>query len=120
LTIVDRTFIRGDYVRKSSEPNRGTGTVVQVETQVKLEDAFNHTPLDAWVSSEMLVNYVRISRGDHVAFGEWIGVVEEVLEEAMLQFVDGAVERVADLGSGLLQPGDTGEVRYSTIPLLLW
>jgi hypothetical protein len=81
-----------------------------VQTEVKLVDAFKSTPLDVWISSEKLVNYVRISRGDHVAFGEWIGVVEEVLEEAMLQFADGNVERVADLGSGLLQPGDTGEV----------
>jgi hypothetical protein len=114
LQLVDRTFLRGDYVRKPSDSKRATGIILDVETQVKVMDAFNQTPLDTWISTDKLVNYVRISRGDHVVYGEWIGVVEEVLEEAMVQFVDGTVERVADLGSGLLQPGDTGQVNTGT------
>jgi hypothetical protein len=47
-----------------------------------------------------LVAATRINHGDHVVSGDWIGVVEEVFEMAMIELGDsGTVRRVCDIGN---------------------
>lgn len=111
IEISDRTFYLGDFCRSPLHPERGLGTVILVTSKVRVADVFTEAPLQEWVDSSLLMHYSTVRCGDHVIYEDWVGVVEEVLEEVNVKFNDNNVENVVEIGSGAFQPGDTNNVR---------
>ncbi|GAA5927706.1 ubiquitin-conjugating enzyme E2 [Sporobolomyces koalae] len=108
--LVDRGFLRGDMVRPARPRNTPpaatkpqAGTIIDISAQVKLERVLApQDRLEPWYDTKDFVAANRINRGDHVVFGEWIGLVEEVFQVAIIEFENGTLKRVCDgLGSNL-------------------
>ncbi|GAA6062573.1 hypothetical protein JCM10212_004886 [Sporobolomyces blumeae] len=113
-TLIDRGFLRGDLVRPCrpkptslvgpppAVPKVQAGQIVDIQSEVQLERVLApHDKLDGWFDTRDLVAAARINRGDHVVSGEWIGLVEEVFEMAMIETALGIVRRVCDVGTSL-------------------
>ncbi|GAA5823545.1 hypothetical protein JCM11251_000674 [Rhodosporidiobolus azoricus] len=109
-TVVDKGFLRGDVVRlrsAASKPGRKTkktqlGQITSLSTQVQLQRVITGDKLEGWFDAEELVAAARVNRGDHVVHGEWVGLVEEVFEMAMIEAGNaGLVRRVCDTGTSL-------------------
>ena len=107
-TLIDKGFLRGDIVRprraspaSSSSSTRGQlGQIVDLQTQVQVQRVLTGEEIQGWFAASDLVAATRINHGDHVVSGDWIGVVEEVFEMAMIELGDsGAVRRVCDIGN---------------------
>ncbi|GAA5879197.1 hypothetical protein JCM1840_007608 [Sporobolomyces johnsonii] len=106
-SIIDRGFLRGDLVRTrrepgSTAPKSQAGQIVDMQTEVQLQRVLApHDKLEGWFDAKDLVAAARINRGDHVVHGEWVGLVEEVFEMAMIETAMGAIRRVCDTGTTL-------------------
>lgn len=106
-TLRDKGFLRGDIVRQRRAqgasvitPRGQLGQVVDLETEVQLVRVLTGEELPEWVPMTDLVAASRINHGDHVVHGDWIGVVEEVFEMAMIEAGHaGIVRRVCDMGN---------------------
>jgi ubiquitin-conjugating enzyme E2 O len=107
-TLIDKGFLRGDIVRprrtassSAAAPTRGQlGQIVDLETEVQVQRVLTGEQLEGWFAASDLVAATRINHGDHVVSGDWIGVVEEVFEMAMIELGDsGTVRRVCDIGN---------------------
>lgn len=108
-TLIDKGFLRGDIVRprraspasSSASSTRGQlGQIVDLQTQVQVQRVLTGEEIQGWFAASDLVAATRINHGDHVVSGDWIGVVEEVFEMAMIELGDsGAVRRVCDIGN---------------------
>ncbi|GAA5892596.1 ubiquitin-conjugating enzyme E2 [Sporobolomyces salmoneus] len=107
--IVDRGFLRGDIVRPARAPGTRApavkpqaGIIVDIDAQVQLQRVLEpHERLEEWYDSKLLVASARINRGDHVVYGDWVGLVEEVFEMAMIETGNGGLRRVCDVGTNL-------------------
>ncbi|GAA6016084.1 hypothetical protein JCM10207_004437 [Rhodosporidiobolus poonsookiae] len=109
--VVDKGFLRGDMVRLRSDSRdaqrakgRKTqiGQIVNLSTQVQLQRVIGGEELPGWIEADQLVAAARINRGDHVVHGEWVGLVEEVFEMAMIEAGNaGLIRRVCDTGTSL-------------------
>ncbi|KAI5475908.1 ubiquitin-conjugating enzyme E2 O [Pseudohyphozyma bogoriensis] len=107
--IVDRGFIMGDLVRVVGAKGKAqAGIVTEMKTEIRLQRVLSGEKVDEWIESEKVVASARVARGDHVAHGEWVGIVEEVFEMAMVETEEGLVRRICDIGS-TLSVGNTGE-----------
>lgn len=85
VQLVDRNFVVGDLARhRTTATESSVGVVTAIETEVKLQGVFSGQPVVDWVPVGDVVNAVRIGRGDHVIASDWIGLVEEVFEEAVV------------------------------------
>ncbi|KAG8921952.1 hypothetical protein FRC02_012255 [Tulasnella sp. 418] len=104
--LVDRCFQPGDLVKRRVN-DVVSGVVLEVKARVKVEHAISNAVCDGWITSEDLETAVEVFMGDYVVFGDWIGQVEEVFDEAYAQSASGDVIRVAELG-GRFQVGDRG------------
>ncbi|GAA5897227.1 hypothetical protein JCM6882_001820 [Rhodosporidiobolus microsporus] len=109
-TVVDKGFLRGDLVRlrsASSKPGKKSkktqlGQITALKTKVKLQRVITGEELEGWHDADLLVAAARVNRGDHVVHGEWVGLVEEVFEMAMIEAGNaGLVRRVCDTGTSL-------------------
>lgn len=108
-TLIDKGFLRGDIVRprrppassSAAAPTRGQlGQIVDLHTEVQVQRVLTGEEIQGWFPASDLVAATRINHGDHVVSGDWIGVVEEVFEMAMIELGDsGAVRRVCDIGN---------------------
>ncbi|GAA6031154.1 hypothetical protein JCM8097_004030 [Rhodosporidiobolus ruineniae] len=114
VSVVDKGFLRGDIVRlrsdapsgssgsKKRKPKSQVGQIVDLKTEVQLQRVITAEPLPGWHDADDLVAAARISRGDHVVYGEWVGLVEEVFEMAMIEAGSaGLIRRVCDTGTSL-------------------
>jgi hypothetical protein len=69
VTVVDRGFLLGDLVRASG--GRGqAGLITKLETSVQLQRVLSGEHLGGWFEAEKIVAAARMSRGDHVVFGQ--------------------------------------------------
>ncbi|CEQ42576.1 SPOSA6832_04405, partial [Sporobolomyces salmonicolor] len=106
-SIIDRGFLRGDLVRTrrvpgSTGPKSQAGQIVDMQTEVQLQRVLApQDKLEGWFDAKELVAAARINRGDHVVHGDWVGLVEEVFEMAMIETAMGAIRRVCDTGTTL-------------------
>jgi ubiquitin-conjugating enzyme E2 O len=107
IKIVDRGFLRGDLVKHNSTPSQ-SGVIVSIDSKVQLQRVLPSTSDDVdvdikgqWFDSKDLVASARLNRGDHVIFQDWVGLIEEVFEMAMLELESGQLTRVCDVGSNL-------------------
>ncbi|GAA5986419.1 hypothetical protein JCM10908_003747 [Rhodotorula pacifica] len=108
-TLIDKGFLRGDIVRPRCAPGasmlpppRGQlGQIVEMKTEVQLQRVLTGSELEGWFDAKELVAATRVNHGDHVVYGDWIGVVQEVFEMAMIEIGEtgGVVRRVCDTGN---------------------
>lgn len=103
LELFERAFLKGDFV-KHSLLDAESALVVDVKTECLLEHVISGERLHRWVPWEKLRNAVKIEAKDKVVFDEWIGTVEEVFEDGLLETSDGTAYRIAEMG-GLLETG---------------
>ncbi|WVQ93025.1 hypothetical protein IAU59_000088 [Kwoniella sp. CBS 9459] len=107
LTLSSREFLKGDVVKRSlASPE--SAVIVDMTTQVKLVHAITQTPLDEWVDYKLLKNSLSIEARDRVVYNGWIGTVEEVFEDGLIESQIGICYRLAEMG-GLLDPGRKAE-----------
>ncbi|KAG0150227.1 hypothetical protein CROQUDRAFT_668718 [Cronartium quercuum f. sp. fusiforme G11] len=110
LELVDRAFLLGDLAR---DPMTGMiGVVKKVNVQVQLRAALRDFHLPDWIDAKDLVSEHQLMRGDVVAAGNsgnWLGVVEEIFQEALVEGKDGRDNfRLCDVDAGFLSVGVTG------------
>ncbi|POY73661.1 hypothetical protein BMF94_3196 [Rhodotorula taiwanensis] len=106
-TLIDKGFLRGDIIRarraagaSTITPRGQLGQVVDLKTEVQLQRVLTGDEIEGWFPATDLVAASRINHGDHVVHGDWIGVVEEVFEMAMIEVGNnGIVRRVCDIGN---------------------
>ncbi|BEJ15510.1 hypothetical protein CspHIS471_0501150 [Cutaneotrichosporon sp. HIS471] len=103
LELFERAFLKGDFV-KHSLMDAESALVVDVQTECLIEHVISGERLSQWVSWEKLRNAVRIEAKDKVVYNEWIGTVEEVFEDGLMEATDGTAYRIAEMG-GLLETG---------------
>lgn len=103
LDLFERAFLKGDFV-KHSLLDAESALVVEVHTECLLEHVISGERLHQWVPWNKLRNAVKIEAKDKVVVDEWIGTVEEVFEDGLLEAADGSAYRIAEMG-GLLETG---------------
>ncbi|WVF65350.1 hypothetical protein IAT40_000076 [Kwoniella sp. CBS 6097] len=103
LTLSSREFLKGDVVKRSlTDPE--SAVIVDMSTQVKLVHAITKAPVEDWVEYKVLKNSLSIEARDRVVYKGWIGTVEEVFEDGLIESQIGICYRFAEMG-GLLEPG---------------
>ncbi|XP_072988038.1 probable ubiquitin-conjugating enzyme E2 23 isoform X2 [Typha latifolia] len=102
ITVVDRSFLHGDYVASASDPMGQLGLVVDVNITVDLQAADRDTLKG--VSSRDLKRIREFTVGDFVVFGPWLGRVDEVLDNVTVLFDDGSVCKVVKADPLRLKP----------------
>ncbi|CAD6951998.1 unnamed protein product [Tilletia controversa] len=101
LEVHDRAFQIGDLCKRSALTTM-SGVILSVSIEAQLEHVLSKQRSD-WVPASEFTNAARVFVGDHVINSNWVGVVEEVFEEALVEphnaqdFV-----RVCDVGSRLI------------------
>lgn len=90
----------GDIVRAASGKGQA-GIITSLATSVQLRRVLTDEQLEGWFKAEEIVAAARISRGDHVVLGHWVGMVEEVFEMAMVETRMGPPRRLCDTGNTL-------------------
>ncbi|GAA5975270.1 hypothetical protein JCM5350_000217 [Sporobolomyces pararoseus] len=115
--IVDRGFLRGDLVRPARPRNTPplahkpqAGIILELSSKVQLQRVLATQQeqeeeidlKDKWFDTKDLVANARLNRGDHVIFKDWVGLVEEVFEMAVIETGNnGGFRRVCDVGTNL-------------------
>ena len=77
LLLYQRDFLKGDVVKRSLGAAE-SAVIVDVRTELQLENAVSHERVKGWVPFERLANSLQIEARDKVVFNEWIGTVIEV------------------------------------------
>ncbi|KAG8896936.1 hypothetical protein FRB99_008571, partial [Tulasnella sp. 403] len=80
--IVDRSLQPGDLVKRSVHDVQ-SGVVLESNVEVKLEHAVSMVQYAGWVSSDELENATEVYVGDYVVYDDWVGLVEEIFDEAI-------------------------------------
>jgi len=79
-----------------------SGVILDVSIEAQLEHVFSKQRTD-WISASEFTNSARILVGDHVIACNWVGVVEEVFEEALVEPRNAPdLVRVCDVGHRLI------------------
>lgn len=102
LTLVDRSLMHGDLVGLSSNPLGQSGTVVDVDLSVDLKLS-NGTLLQD-VSAKRLGHIRKFSVGCYVMYQQWLGKIEEVLDDLVICFEDGGMCEVKDVAYPVVVP----------------
>ncbi|KAK0528112.1 hypothetical protein OC835_004767 [Tilletia horrida] len=101
LQVRDRAFQVGDLCKRSVLTTM-SGVILDVSIEAQLEHVFSRQRT-TWVPAAEFTNAARILVGDHVIAANWVGVVEEVFEEALVEPRNGPdLVRVCDVGSRLI------------------
>ncbi|GAA5923704.1 hypothetical protein JCM3775_000479 [Rhodotorula graminis] len=118
VAVVDKGFLRGDIVRARSTPStlhkkRQAGQIVDLKTEVQLQRVLDGEVLPGWHDTSLLRAASRIARGDHVVepTSDWVGVVEDVFEMALIEAGNGVVRRVCDSGATLTVGSGTDAIK---------
>lgn len=109
LDLFERAFLKGDFVKHSLLDSE-SALVVDVQTECLIEHVISGERLHQWVPWNKLRNAVKIEAKDKVVYDHWIGTVEEVFEDGLLEAADGSAYRIAEMG-GLLETGRYAKVR---------
>ncbi|TKW13187.2 hypothetical protein SEVIR_5G083900v4 [Setaria viridis] len=92
VVVVDRSFLHGDLVASASDPTGQMGLVVDVDLVVDLQGP--NGDMIKGVSSKDLRRIREFHVGDYVVSGQWLGRVDEVLDNVNVLFDDGSVCKV--------------------------
>ncbi|GJJ10039.1 hypothetical protein Clacol_004265 [Clathrus columnatus] len=104
--LVDRNFQIGDVCKKDIQAVE-SGVIVASEVQAKVSHVITHVPLEGWFESQRFETANDIFIGDFVVLDDWIGQIEDIFDEAVVQLHSGNLVRVPQIG-GRLQIGDSG------------
>ncbi|CEH17081.1 Ubiquitin-conjugating enzyme [Ceraceosorus bombacis] len=112
VTLIDRTFGIGDVVQARASTSRAgaaprTGMVTATRKKLRLRHITTGQEAHD-VPAEHVRGVLGILPGDHVAYGDWVGVVESTFEDAMVATPSG-LRRICDVG-GLLTVGEMEEL----------
>ncbi|WOO78553.1 putative ubiquitin-conjugating enzyme E2 23 [Vanrija pseudolonga] len=112
LQLFERSFLKGDLV-KHALTDLESAVVVDVQTECVVEHVMSRERIVRPVPWTKLKNAVRIEAKDKVVYDEWIGTVEEVFEDGLIEAArDGSCYRIAEMG-GLLE---TGRFAHEVLP----
>jgi ubiquitin-conjugating enzyme E2 O len=103
LQLFERQFMKGDLV-KHTLTDIESAVVIDTKTECKLGHVISGERLPRWIPWNQLRNAVQIEAKDRVVYDEWIGTVEEVLEEGLVESRFGPCYSIAEMG-GLLETG---------------
>ncbi|CAK9781769.1 hypothetical protein CC85DRAFT_267536 [Cutaneotrichosporon oleaginosum] len=103
LELFERPFVKGDFV-KHSLMDAESALVIDVQTECMIEHVISGERISQWVPWDKLRNAVRIEAKDKVVYDEWLGTVEEVFEDGLMEAQDGTSYRMAEMG-GILETG---------------
>ncbi|XVF67955.1 hypothetical protein PTKIN_Ptkin10aG0163600 [Pterospermum kingtungense] len=92
VTVVDRSFLHGDYVAAASDSTGQVGVVVDVNISVDLL-APNGSIIED-VSTRYLQRVRDFTVGDYVVLGPWLGRIDDVLDNVNVLFDDGSMCKV--------------------------
>ncbi|WVR08883.1 hypothetical protein IAU60_005942 [Kwoniella sp. DSM 27419] len=103
LTLRSREFQKGDVVKRSLTSSE-SAVVTNITTEVKLQHAISKEAVAGWVDYALLENSLKVEAKDRVVYGGWLGTIEEVFEDGLIESKSGICYRFAEMG-GLLEPG---------------
>ncbi|CAI5478382.1 unnamed protein product, partial [Closterium sp. Yama58-4] len=102
LKIIDRCFLHGDVVARADDPLGQTGTVTAVELLLDLELSSGEILKD--VDSRRLVPIRSVKPGGFVVYRDWVGRVDDIMDNLVLVLDDGAKCRVTKVSPDDLYP----------------
>jgi ubiquitin-conjugating enzyme E2 O len=102
VVVVDRSFLHGDLVASASDPTGQMGLVVDVNLVVDLQGP--NGDIIKGVPSKDLRRIREFNVGDYVVSGQWLGRVDEVLDNVNVLFDDGSVCKVSRADPMRLKP----------------
>ncbi|KAL7421053.1 hypothetical protein Q5752_003937 [Cryptotrichosporon argae] len=103
LELIAREFLKGDIV-KHALTDVESAVVLDVKVECQLVHVISGQSVAQWVPWEKLKNAFKIEARDKVVYDEWIGTVEEVFEDGLIEATNGSTYRIVEMG-GLLEPG---------------
>ncbi|SCV71068.1 BQ2448_3830 [Microbotryum intermedium] len=111
VSLVNREFLPSDLVRRRGGQGQA-GIIVDLDISVQLQRVLHSTPSSPtdqnepdleippeWYNVKDLCAATRMSRGDHVVYQNWVGMIEEVFEMAIIETNQGVMRRVCDVGA---------------------
>lgn len=84
VELEDRTISIGDAVKRNWSDSE-SGRVMGMEVMCRLSHVLTGEPVDGWVPNSALIGGMEVEVGDRVAYDDWIGVIEKVNEEAIVE-----------------------------------
>lgn len=102
LILVDRSLMHGDVVGLSSNPLGQSGTVVEVDLSVDIRLA-NGTLIQD-ISAKRLGHIRQFSAGCYALYQQWLGKIEEVLDDIVVCFEDGSMCEIKDVAYPVVVP----------------
>eukprot|EP00250_Pteridium_aquilinum_P005995 c15992_g1_i1 orf=385-3885(-) len=93
IRVVDRSFMHGDIVARVSLPMGQTGVVTNVDLKVDLQLPNGDTITD--VDSRTIRRVRSFVVGDYVIHEQWLGRVDEIYDNVIVVFEDGAKCKVS-------------------------
>ncbi|KAJ6519669.1 hypothetical protein C8R45DRAFT_30290 [Mycena sanguinolenta] len=100
LVLVDRTFHRGEFCKRSLDDVR-SGVVVSAHVNGKCEHVVSGERIEGWTKLEELSDRTYAEVGDYVVYNDWIGQVIELFDEVLVEISNGEIIRLPELGSRL-------------------
>ncbi|KAJ7783619.1 hypothetical protein DFH07DRAFT_948638 [Mycena maculata] len=100
LVLVDRTFHRGDFCKRSIDDVR-SGVVMRSRVNGRCEHVVSGERVDGWTTLEELSDRTYAEVGDYVTYDDWIGQVIELYDEVLVEISTGEIIRLPELGSRL-------------------
>jgi hypothetical protein len=98
----------GDIVRKSSGGQ--AGIIKSIEKQLSLSGTLTGEPLGGWFNADSVIGYELILLGDHVIYGDWVGIVEDCMKFGRIR------TRSGDGTLGLMSIADVSSISpYLTV-----
>ncbi|TDL28122.1 hypothetical protein BD410DRAFT_782087 [Rickenella mellea] len=106
FTLVDRLFEPGHLCKRSVEDMQ-SGIVVGVDVRLKAQHAISGVLIDEWKTVDDLDMVMDVSVGDYVTYNHWIGQVQGMFDESIVEIADGQLVRLPEI-SARLTVGDKG------------
>ncbi|KAJ7487432.1 hypothetical protein B0H11DRAFT_2013304 [Mycena galericulata] len=100
LVLVDRTFHRGDFCKRSIDDVR-SGVVTRSRVKGRCEHVVSGERIEGWTTLEELSDRTYAEVGDYVTYDDWIGQVIELYDEVLVEISTGEIIRLPELGSRL-------------------
>ncbi|KAJ7275196.1 hypothetical protein B0H12DRAFT_1227721 [Mycena haematopus] len=100
LELVDRTFHRGDFCKRSLDDVR-SGVVTNARVNGKCEHVVSGERIESWTKLEELSDRTYAEVGDYVVYDDWIGQVIELFDEVLVEISTGEIIHLPELGSRL-------------------
>ncbi|KAJ7706339.1 hypothetical protein B0H17DRAFT_1036793 [Mycena rosella] len=97
LVLVDRTFHRGDFCKRSIDDLR-SGVVIKARVDGRCEHVVSGERLEGWTTLEELSDRTYAEVGDYVTYDDWVG---QLYDEVLVEISTGEIIRLPELGSRL-------------------